>query len=132
MLCFPFFPPPLSLMKVLCKFLAYCMMYITIIHLFYCLIKTYCRHQLNLKKSKVNDYPIRKSSTYSAHHLATHLANSSINDDLKDDACPRKMSKSLIGGSLNACKRRVLTFMLQDRTPQGLQLCQFSGSWSFV
>lgn len=78
------------------------------------------RHQLNLKKSKVNDYPIRKSSTYSAHHLATHLANSSINDDLKDDACPRKMSKSLIGGSLNACKRRVLTFMLQDRTPQGM------------
>ncbi|TYK03946.1 histone-lysine N-methyltransferase 2D isoform X1 [Cucumis melo var. makuwa] len=78
------------------------------------------RHQLNLKKSKANDYPIRKSSTYSAHNLATLLANSSINDGLKDDAGPRKMSKSLIGGSLNACKRRVLTFMLQDRTPQGM------------
>ncbi|XP_038896271.1 protein PHYTOCHROME-DEPENDENT LATE-FLOWERING isoform X2 [Benincasa hispida] len=78
------------------------------------------RHQLNLKKSKVNDYPIRKPSTYSAHDVATHLANSFINDDLKDDAGPRKMSKSLIGGSLNACKRRVLTFMLQDRTPQGM------------
>ncbi|KAG7013970.1 hypothetical protein SDJN02_24140 [Cucurbita argyrosperma subsp. argyrosperma] len=78
------------------------------------------RHQLNLKKSKVNNYPIQKTSTFPAHNLATHLANSSINDDLKDDACARKMSKSRTGGSLNACKRRVLTFMLQDRIPQGM------------
>ncbi|XP_022964273.1 uncharacterized protein LOC111464340 isoform X1 [Cucurbita moschata] len=78
------------------------------------------RHQLNHKKSKANEYSVRKSNTYPTHNLATHLANSSIVDDVKDDACPRKMSKSLIGGSLNACKRRVLTFMLQDRLPQGM------------
>ncbi|XP_022147223.1 uncharacterized protein LOC111016216 isoform X2 [Momordica charantia] len=77
------------------------------------------KHQLNCKKNKVNEYPIRKPSTFSAHNLAVHLANASISDDLKDDACQRKMSKSLAGGSLNSCKRRVLTFMLQERIHQG-------------
>ncbi|KAI4355402.1 hypothetical protein L6164_004181 [Bauhinia variegata] len=76
------------------------------------------RHQLNCKKNKVDDYPIRKQN-YSPQLLANYLSNTSNGEDLKDDASSRSLSKSLVGGSMNVCKIRVLNFVLPERVVQG-------------
>ncbi|GLT53110.1 hypothetical protein SLA2020_264040 [Shorea laevis] len=69
------------------------------------------RHQLNCKKNKVDNYPIRKPNTYSTQPLSTYLSTASNDEDSKDDASAKSLSKSLAGGSMNICKIRVLKFM---------------------
>ncbi|XP_043704157.1 protein PHYTOCHROME-DEPENDENT LATE-FLOWERING-like isoform X2 [Telopea speciosissima] len=77
------------------------------------------RHQLGCKKNKVDDHPIvRKPMTYSTQQLSFCLSNVN-NEDLKDAACVRPLAKSLIGGSMNICKTRVLTFLQTERRVQG-------------
>ncbi|KAJ7951479.1 Transcription factor SPT20-like [Quillaja saponaria] len=78
------------------------------------------RHQLNCKKNKIDDHLVRKPNMYSYQRLSAHLSNASNNnEDLKDDACARSLSKSLVGGSINVCKIRVLNFLLPERVVQG-------------
>ncbi|XP_059455958.1 protein PHYTOCHROME-DEPENDENT LATE-FLOWERING-like [Corylus avellana] len=69
------------------------------------------RHQLNSKKNKVDNYPIRKPNTYSIQPLSTYLSNASNDEDLKDDANAKSLSMSLASGSMNICKIRVLKFI---------------------
>ncbi|KAF9587950.1 hypothetical protein IFM89_006275 [Coptis chinensis] len=77
------------------------------------------RHKLNHKKNKVDDYPVRKPMSYSTQLLSSHLSNALINEELKDPNNPNPMSKSLIGGSMNVCKTRALTFLQTERRVQG-------------
>lgn len=76
------------------------------------------RHQLNCKKNKVDDYPIRKLNSYSPQNLAVCLSNASSNEGLKDET--KSLSRSLVGGSMNVSKIRVLTFWLPERVVQGM------------
>ncbi|KAF7843627.1 protein PHYTOCHROME-DEPENDENT LATE-FLOWERING isoform X1 [Senna tora] len=78
------------------------------------------RHQLNCKKNKVDDYPIKKKNSYSPQHLSLCLSNASNNEGLKDET--KSLSKSLVGGSMNVSKVRVLTFLLPERVVQGNQV----------
>lgn len=73
----------------------------------------YCfRHQLNRKKSKVDDqHPIRKPNAYPTQRLAEFLSDISTNEDSKDDADARSLSKSLVGGSMNICKIRIIKIL---------------------
>lgn len=41
------------------------------------------------------------------------LSNVSNNEDFKDDSCVSPLSKSLVGGSMNICKTRILNFVEQ-------------------
>ncbi|KAK0587036.1 hypothetical protein LWI29_016407 [Acer saccharum] len=76
------------------------------------------RYKLSSKKNKVDDYPIRKPRAYSAHNLSVFLSNASNNEDFKNDAWP--LSKSLVGGSMNICKARVINFLRHpERIVQG-------------
>ncbi|RYQ89008.1 hypothetical protein Ahy_B09g095877 isoform C [Arachis hypogaea] len=75
------------------------------------------RLQLNLKKNKSDDYPIRKQNTYSPQHLSAFLANPNNNEGLIEETS--SLSKSLIGGSMNVCKMRALSFCLPERVLQG-------------
>lgn len=77
------------------------------------------RHKLNCKKNKIDDYPIRKPNSYSAQRLNAHLSNVS-NEDIEDEPCPKPLSKSLVGGSMNICKTRVIAFLQPERVVQGL------------
>ncbi|KAL8458740.1 hypothetical protein ACS0TY_036303 [Phlomoides rotata] len=77
------------------------------------------RCQLNCKKNKVDEYPIRKPNAYSAQQLMSLLSSDSSNENLKDDSCKMLLSKSLVGGNINACKTRILNFMQTERVVQG-------------
>ncbi|XP_043720527.1 protein PHYTOCHROME-DEPENDENT LATE-FLOWERING-like isoform X2 [Telopea speciosissima] len=77
------------------------------------------RHQLGCKKNKVDDHPaVKKPMVYSTQQLSFSLSNVN-NEDLKDAACERPLSKSFIGGSMNICKTRVLTFLQTEHRFQG-------------
>ena len=84
------------------------------------LLWSFIRHQLNCKKNKAENNAIRKQSLYSPQLLAAGLSSLSNDEDLKDDASTKPLSKSLVGGSMNVCKLRVLNFMLPERVVQGL------------
>ncbi|XP_019443543.1 PREDICTED: uncharacterized protein LOC109356679 isoform X2 [Lupinus angustifolius] len=75
------------------------------------------RHQLNLKKNKGDDYPTRKQATYSTQHLGACLSNATNNDGIIDETS--SLSKSLMGGSMNVCKMRHLSFFFPERVVQG-------------
>lgn len=75
------------------------------------------RHQLHFKPKKP-DQPIKKQNTYSSQRVAAHLANATNNEGLIDESS--SLSKSLLGGSMNACKMRVLSFIWNERVVQGL------------
>lgn len=75
------------------------------------------RYQLNCKKNKVDEY--RKTTAFPTQQLNHHLFNDHNNDNPKDEACKMPLSKSLVGGSMNACKTRVLHFVQTERVPQG-------------
>ncbi|KAE9595880.1 hypothetical protein Lal_00030581 [Lupinus albus] len=75
------------------------------------------RHQLNLKKNKSDDYPTRKQTMYSAQHLGACLSNATNNDGIMDET--NSLSKSLMGGSMNVCKMRYLSFFFPERVVQG-------------
>lgn len=78
-----------------------------------------CRYQLNCKKNKIDAN--RKASKYSVQQLSTLLCSISNNEDFKDDVWP--LSKSLVSGSMNNCKTRIINFLQQDRALQGLFCC---------
>ncbi|KAL4279160.1 hypothetical protein GQ457_03G040280 [Hibiscus cannabinus] len=67
------------------------------------------RCQLNRKKNKVDEYHVRKPSTHSPQLISACLTSLSSNEDFKDELNP--LSKSLIGGSMNAYKTRTLNFV---------------------
>ncbi|CAK7356481.1 unnamed protein product [Dovyalis caffra] len=77
------------------------------------------RHQLNRKKNKVDDYPIRKPNTYLSKNLQVCLSNSANNEEFQDDTNATKLSKSLVGGNMNICKTRFMDFILSERVLQG-------------
>ncbi|KAL0441332.1 UNVERIFIED_CONTAM: protein PHYTOCHROME-DEPENDENT LATE-FLOWERING [Sesamum radiatum] len=77
------------------------------------------RCQLNCKKNKVDEYPMRKPNAYSAQQLVSHLSSDSNNENLKDETCKMPLSKSLIGGNMNVCKTRILNFIQTERIIQG-------------
>lgn len=86
-------------------------LYISDLTLFFVL--AFCvRYQLNGKKNKVDNYS-RKPNSYPAQHLMACLSNVSNNEDFKDDSCVSPLSKSLVGGSMNICKTRILNFVEQ-------------------
>ncbi|CAI0418968.1 unnamed protein product [Linum tenue] len=76
------------------------------------------RHKLHCKKNKVDDYP-RKPNVCNPQLLAACLSNPSNNEDFKDDSEERQLSNSLVGGSRNAPKMRVMNFMQGERVLQG-------------
>lgn len=76
------------------------------------------RYQLNSKKNKVDECPVRKPNAYPTQQLLVHLSGDSNNETIIDETF--KLSKSLIQGSVNICKRRVLTFTQTERVLQGL------------
>ncbi|XP_044500221.1 protein PHYTOCHROME-DEPENDENT LATE-FLOWERING-like [Mangifera indica] len=75
------------------------------------------RYQLNSKKNKVDDCQMRKPNTYSTQNLLVCLRSVSNNEDFKDELRP--LSKSLLGGSMNISKSRVLNFVIPERILQG-------------
>ncbi|XP_008800456.2 protein PHYTOCHROME-DEPENDENT LATE-FLOWERING-like isoform X1 [Phoenix dactylifera] len=67
------------------------------------------RYHLNLKKSKVDDYPARKPVAHANQRLAFCLSDSFNAEDFTDPIRP--MSRSLFGGTINTCKTRTMHFM---------------------
>ena len=63
---------------------------------------------------------MRKPNTYPEKQLRDHLSNDSIGENFKDETCKMPLSKSLVGGSINVCKTRVLNFVQTEPIPQGL------------
>jgi hypothetical protein len=78
---------------------------------------TFIRHKLHFKMKKP-DQLIKKQNTYAPQRVAAHLANAANNEGLIDDSS--SLSKSLVGGSMNASKMRVLSFRWNERVVQGL------------
>nr|XP_016436120.1 PREDICTED: uncharacterized protein LOC107762289 isoform X2 [Nicotiana tabacum] len=78
------------------------------------------RFQLNRKKNKVDEYSRRKQNVYPAQQLLLHLSNNSNNENFKDEICRMALSKSLVGGSMNICKKRALTILQTEEVLQGL------------
>lgn len=76
------------------------------------------RFKLNSKKNKVDDHPLKNSNTYSAQQLMLYLSSDTNTENLKDESCKMPLSKSLVGGSMNICKTRVLNFVPPDRSVQ--------------
>ncbi|KAI3775149.1 hypothetical protein L1987_49718 [Smallanthus sonchifolius] len=75
------------------------------------------RYQLNLKKNKVDEYSTNLA--FSTKELSHHLFNDLNIENPKDEACKMPLSKSLVGGSMNVCKTRVLNFVQTERVLQG-------------
>ncbi|XP_076885770.1 protein PHYTOCHROME-DEPENDENT LATE-FLOWERING-like [Bidens hawaiensis] len=73
------------------------------------------RYQLNMKKNKVDEYI--ENTSFSTQQLNHHLFNDLNNENPKDEDMP--LSKSLVGGSVNVCKTRVLIFEQKERVLQG-------------
>ncbi|XP_073271435.1 protein PHYTOCHROME-DEPENDENT LATE-FLOWERING-like [Primulina huaijiensis] len=77
------------------------------------------RCQLHRKKSKVDEYPIRKHNTFSSQQLLLQLSSDSSNGNLNDEMCKMPLSKSLVGGHMNVLKTRILNFLQTERVIQG-------------
>ncbi|KAK9099588.1 hypothetical protein Syun_026633 [Stephania yunnanensis] len=77
------------------------------------------RHGLNVKKNKVDDYPVHRATGYSTELLSSHLSSASSSEDFKDSSCRWPLSKSLVGGSMNVRKIRVMDFVHGERRLQG-------------
>ncbi|KAK1414213.1 hypothetical protein QVD17_29954 [Tagetes erecta] len=75
------------------------------------------RYKLNLKKNKVDEY--KGTTAFPTKQLNHFLFNNQNNENLEDEDCKMPLSKSLVGGSLNVCKTRVLNFMQTERILQG-------------
>ncbi|XP_019093621.1 PREDICTED: uncharacterized protein LOC104751088 isoform X1 [Camelina sativa] len=74
------------------------------------------RYQLNCKKHKVDEYS-RRPRVYAKQSLAVCLSNLSNEEDFKDE--DKALSKSIFGGSMNTCKKRVMNFARMERVMQG-------------
>ncbi|KAB2078323.1 hypothetical protein ES319_A06G154600v1 [Gossypium barbadense] len=75
------------------------------------------RHKLNIKNKKVDEYHARKPRTHSPQLVSSCLVSLSSNEDFKDDL--NSLSKSLLGGSMNTCKTRILNFVQGERVVHG-------------
>lgn len=75
------------------------------------------RYQLNCKKHKVDEY-CRRPRSYDHQYLMDCLPKLSNNEEFKDEC--KVLSKSILGGSMNTCKTRVMNFLRVDRIMQGL------------
>ncbi|KAI7733316.1 hypothetical protein M8C21_000231, partial [Ambrosia artemisiifolia] len=75
------------------------------------------RYQLNLKKNKIDEY--KATTTFSTQQLNHFLYNDQNNENPKDEDCKMPLSKSVVGGSMNVCKTRILNFKQDERVPQG-------------
>lgn len=87
-------------------------------------IVVYVRHPLNCKKEKGDECPVRKPNAYSAQEVSFCLSNASNPEDFKDETCTMPLSKSLVGGSINICKLRVLNFVHAEDVLQGLLIAR--------
>ncbi|PPE02810.1 hypothetical protein GOBAR_DD00179 [Gossypium barbadense] len=74
------------------------------------------RHKLNIK-NKVDEYHAGKPRTHSPQLVSSCLVSLSSNEDFKDDL--NSLSKSLVGGSMNTCKTRILNFVQGERVVHG-------------
>ncbi|KAJ0232035.1 Protein PHYTOCHROME-DEPENDENT LATE-FLOWERING [Hirschfeldia incana] len=72
--------------------------------------------QLNCKKHKVDDYS-RRPRSYVPQRLMVCFSGMSNNEDFKDEE--KALSKSILGGSMNTCKTRVINFLRMERVMQG-------------
>ncbi|KAL8242732.1 hypothetical protein R6Q59_013034 [Mikania micrantha] len=71
------------------------------------------RYQLNMKKNKVDEY--KDTTSYSSQELNHFLYNDQNNENPNDEDCKMPLSKSLVGGSMNVCKTRVMDFMQTEQ-----------------
>ncbi|XP_042432314.1 protein PHYTOCHROME-DEPENDENT LATE-FLOWERING-like [Zingiber officinale] len=74
------------------------------------------RYQLNLKKNKVDDYPEKGPTQHSTQELAIWLSDSFNGEDFTDQRKP--LSKSLIGGTINTCMDRTISFLRNEPVHQ--------------
>ncbi|CAA7052455.1 unnamed protein product [Microthlaspi erraticum] len=74
------------------------------------------RYQLNCKKHKVDEYS-RRPRSYAQQALLVCFSNLSNNEEFKDE--DRALSKSILGGSMNTCKTRVMNFLRGHHVMQG-------------
>ena len=65
----------------------------------------------------MDEYPIRKPSTYPTQPLSVLLSSDANSENFRDETC--SLSKSLVGGNMNICKIRVLNIVQTDRILQG-------------
>nr|CAD1838048.1 unnamed protein product [Ananas comosus var. bracteatus] len=78
------------------------------------------RHHLNIKKNKVDNFPASKPLAYEKRELVACLSDSFLAGDFTDPARP--ISSSLLGGSINTCKRRIMKFMRAELVYQGVPI----------
>ncbi|CAH8334593.1 unnamed protein product [Eruca vesicaria subsp. sativa] len=74
------------------------------------------KYQLNCKKHKVDEYS-RRPRSYVPQRLMACFSSLSNNEDFKDEE--KALSKSILGGSMNTCKTRVINFLRMERVMQG-------------
>lgn len=60
----------------------------------------------------------RRPRVYDKQSLVACLSNLSNEEDFKDE--DKALSKSILGGSMNTCKTRVMNFARMERVMQGL------------
>ncbi|KAK9060535.1 hypothetical protein SSX86_021239 [Deinandra increscens subsp. villosa] len=86
------------------------------------------RYQLNMKKNKVDEY--KETTSFSPQQLTHFLFNDQNNENPKDEACKMPLSKSVVGGSMNVCKTRVLDFFLEEHVLPGNGFSVVPKSWT--
>ncbi|GAB2253541.1 hypothetical protein Droror1_Dr00006388 [Drosera rotundifolia] len=74
------------------------------------------RHQLNRRKTKVDELS-RKPHIFFPQHVSTCLSSLETNENIEDDSV-KSLSKSVVGGSANSYKIRVLSFVQAEHTSQ--------------
>ncbi|XP_072977572.1 protein PHYTOCHROME-DEPENDENT LATE-FLOWERING [Typha angustifolia] len=76
------------------------------------------RCQLNIRKKKVDNFPARKPMAYERQQLAYCLSDSCIAEDFTDPVRP--ISRSLLGGTINTYKNRIMNFVRTEHIYQGV------------
>ncbi|KAL9263261.1 PHYTOCHROME-DEPENDENT LATE-FLOWERING-like protein [Drosera capensis] len=74
------------------------------------------RHQLNRRKTKVDELS-RKPHMFFPQHVSACLSSLETNDNIEDDSV-KSLSKSVVGGSANSYKIRVLSFVQAEHASQ--------------
>ncbi|XP_077220193.1 protein PHYTOCHROME-DEPENDENT LATE-FLOWERING-like [Tasmannia lanceolata] len=69
------------------------------------------RFKLNYKNHKVDKYLERKPLLHSPQLLPIHLSQSVDTEEFKDAPNTMPLSKSILGGGINVCKNRILSFV---------------------
>ncbi|CAN6451395.1 unnamed protein product [Victoria cruziana] len=66
------------------------------------------RHGLHCKKNKVDEFHERKPLSHSADLIDMRLSAALSSDDVNEAMSTKSLSRSLLGGSMNVCKTRIL------------------------